>query len=122
MPLPDIRKPMPYNSDYFDIVHIRNVNMSIQNYLQFVERCARILRKGGLLIITECDPVFVSVRARIQFSQFLRHGQSCAWRGYTPSFSYRTWKTALKMAMQAQSIDPSGWERIAEHVNTSTIL
>lgn len=55
---------MPYNSDYFDIVHIRNVNMSISNYLLFVERCARILRKGGLLIITECDPVFVSLRAR----------------------------------------------------------
>lgn len=43
-----------------DVVHIRNINIGITNYLQFIERCARILKKGGLLVVSETDPFFVS--------------------------------------------------------------
>ena len=55
----DISQPLPYASGSFDVVHIRNLSTGIVNYLQLVERCARILRPGGLLVVTELEHFYV---------------------------------------------------------------
>lgn len=53
-------QPLPYSAGTFDIVHFRNLAASVPHYLQLIERSARILKPGGLLIITEQEHFFVS--------------------------------------------------------------
>ena len=58
----DITQPLPYASSSFDVIHIRNLSAHIPQYLQLIERCARILRQGGLLVVSELEHFYVSGR------------------------------------------------------------
>ncbi|KAI5454858.1 hypothetical protein NCC49_002138 [Naganishia albida] len=51
----DLTDPLPYAAESFDVVHIRNLSSSIANYQLLIERCARILRTGGMLVVTELE-------------------------------------------------------------------
>lgn len=49
-----------------DVIHISLVSLQIRNYRQLLERCARMLRKGGLMVITEVEVFFVSLAVRLR--------------------------------------------------------
>lgn len=75
----DLTDPLPYAAESFgmsnplenvadmenpptshpDVVHIRNLSSSIGNYQLLIERCARILRTSGMLVVTELELFYV---------------------------------------------------------------
>ncbi|KIJ44026.1 hypothetical protein M422DRAFT_228646 [Sphaerobolus stellatus SS14] len=46
---------LPYDDDYFDLIHIRSVHTGITNYASLMREARRVLRPGGLIILAEID-------------------------------------------------------------------
>ena len=57
----DLNQPLPYQSETFDLIFSDNVFEHIQNLLQLIKECHRILKKGGHLIVK--TPYFKSKHA-----------------------------------------------------------
>ncbi|KAJ9106335.1 hypothetical protein QFC21_001481 [Naganishia friedmannii] len=80
-----------------DVVHIRNLASGIPNYQLLIERCARILRTGGMLVVTELELFY--------------HASSPS---YSPSTCLRIWQTALRESLKAKGIDPDVAVKLSE--------
>lgn len=42
-----------------DVVHVKSMHLSIPHYPRLVERLARVLAPGGLLVLAESEPSYV---------------------------------------------------------------
>ncbi|GJJ12113.1 hypothetical protein Clacol_006354 [Clathrus columnatus] len=49
------RRLLPYESGYFDLVHMRSIHTGVSNYAALLREARRVLRPGGLLILAEID-------------------------------------------------------------------
>jgi len=49
--LVDLNEKLPYQSDSIDLIYSDNVFEHIQNFLQLMQECNRILKPGGTLIV-----------------------------------------------------------------------
>lgn len=43
-----------------DVIHLKSMHLSIPYYTTLVERLARVLSAGGLLVMAESEPTYVS--------------------------------------------------------------
>lgn len=69
----DVRLPLPWPAHSFgrlhrllsslaqDIIHIRSIMLEVPDYASIIERLAVTLRPGGMLVMMEAEPCFVSV-------------------------------------------------------------
>lgn len=49
----DIARPLPWPSSSFDVIQVKGLARTYKSYGIFLERLARLLRHGGLLVIVE---------------------------------------------------------------------
>ncbi|KAF8522258.1 S-adenosyl-L-methionine-dependent methyltransferase [Hysterangium stoloniferum] len=49
------RRLLPYESGYFDLVHMRSIHTGIPDYAALLREAHRVLRPGGLLLLVEFE-------------------------------------------------------------------
>ncbi|KAJ9094194.1 hypothetical protein QFC19_008046 [Naganishia cerealis] len=99
-----------------DVVHIRNLASGIPNYQVLIERCARILRKGGMLVVTEVELFY------FLFSPW--RGKHASSPSYSPSNSLRIWQTAIRepeLIVEEIGVPVGGADALADHFDRTMI-
>lgn len=56
-------------ADPADVIHVKSMSLSIPYYPRLVERLARILAPGGLLVLSEAEPSYVSLEPSAMVDQ-----------------------------------------------------
>jgi len=81
----DLNKPLPFGDSEFDVVFCSEVVEHLPIIKVFLQECSRVLRKGGLLLLTTDNPAYLKHRIRLLFGKadFLAH--DCHVHLYTPS-------------------------------------
>ncbi|KAF8580867.1 S-adenosyl-L-methionine-dependent methyltransferase [Ramaria rubella] len=49
------RRLLPYDSGYFDLVHMRSIHTGVSDYAALLREAFRVLRPGGMIILAEID-------------------------------------------------------------------
>lgn len=100
----DIARPLPWPSSSFDVIQVKGLARTYKSYGIFLERLARLLRHGGLLVIVE----------------------HCL--GYESSSSQNLppcllqWNASIEKALAANGIDSMMAARLSECVRSAGVF
>ncbi|RSH94656.1 hypothetical protein EHS25_004461 [Saitozyma podzolica] len=82
----DVLAPLPFEANWFDVIHVQSMLLEIPNYASLVERLAVLLQPEGMIVLVEAEPRFLS-----------SIGET--------SYLMRQWEACVRDAMAAQQID-----------------
>jgi ubiquinone/menaquinone biosynthesis C-methylase UbiE len=82
----DVRQPLDLPNGAFDLINARLVNSFLlpSDWPHFMQQCARLLRPGGILCVTEYEFTSSNSRARQELSRTLYQGLQHAHRSFAP--------------------------------------
>ena len=81
-----------------DVIHLKSMHLSIPYYTTLVERLARVLSAGGLLVMAESEPTYVSYSSLIMSAADIQLSTT----GQPMHRSLRQWDAAVREAYAAQ--------------------
>ncbi|ORY24386.1 hypothetical protein BCR39DRAFT_500169 [Naematelia encephala] len=67
-----------------DLIHVKSLLLDVPHYTQMVERLAVILRPGGMLVVVESEPTYLSAAGEVNYS--LRQWAACVREAYAASY------------------------------------
>ncbi|WRT65699.1 uncharacterized protein IL334_002645 [Kwoniella shivajii] len=77
----DVTEPLPWPRGIFDVIHVKGFLLEVPNYSRLIEKLAVALRPGGLMIIVEAEPGYIS--ANYEFlPECLRKWNACVQSAY----------------------------------------
>nr|ODN85138.1 hypothetical protein L203_05090 [Cryptococcus depauperatus CBS 7841] len=100
----DITRPLPWSSGYFDLIQVKGLARSVKSYRSLIERLARLLRRGGLLIMVESDVSFELAN------------------GCPVPACLRQWNAAVKAALTARGVDSQMGCKLGECVQSAGVF
>jgi hypothetical protein len=99
-------------ADRSDVIHLKSMHLSIPYYTTLVERLARVLSAGGLLVMAESEPSYVSSKSRTSG----RADGQLSTSGQPMHRSLRQWDAAVREAYAVHQI----WQRLTFSRRRST--